>query len=95
MMNKISISPINPTKYIERYKADLRLKRAKAQHDREVRDLRTKVLEYLYSVIPRQKDLKQRTDLVTEIADHVVELLDEYTTKKAQEAAERQATKAA
>lgn len=70
---------------ITKLREQLAERRAKALKDAELRHLRTEILHILYAEIPKQEDMKQRTDMVDTIATQIVRVID-ATKEKAQAA---------
>jgi hypothetical protein len=53
----------------------LEAKRAKAKREAELREKRTVIVKVLFKTLPRQEDLKKRTEAIDMAADRIVESL--------------------
>jgi DNA polymerase sigma len=56
----------------------LRKRKEKARHDAFIRALRTEILLVLYEIIPRQENMKRRTNLIDNLADKLTDLFEEH-----------------
>lgn len=57
-------------------------RRAMALRDAYLRTKRDEVIKILFATIPRQTDMKRRSDMIDKLADKLVDLLDEQETPK-------------
>jgi DNA polymerase sigma len=74
---------------ITKLKEQLEQRRAVALRDAELRHFRTEVLHILYDHIPKQEDLKARTDMIDKIATEIVEVFDETKAKERTQAIQK------